>query len=60
MKIINFLPAFSWISVLILFTFLHGCVAVDRDIYLVLVEGEPVAFKKSLFYGEKGKLDPYR
>ncbi|KAL8104163.1 hypothetical protein AgCh_028411 [Apium graveolens] len=33
---------------------------VDRDnIYLVLVEGEPVAFKQSLLNEEKGKLNPY-
>lgn len=58
---INILPTFSWIRLLILFTFLLGCVAVvDTDIYLVLVEGEPVAFKQSLLDQDKGKLDPCR
>ncbi|WOH11497.1 hypothetical protein DCAR_0830984 [Daucus carota subsp. sativus] len=45
---ITILPSFPFTRVLILFTFLLlGCVAEDRDIYLVLVEGEPVAFQQS-------------
>lgn len=55
------LPVSPWISILVQFTVLLQCVvAEDRDIYLVLVEGEPVAFHHSALDEVGGKLDPYR
>lgn len=62
MKMETLFLASSRNGVLLLFVFLLGCMAENRDIYLVLVEGDPVAFHLGTTKAaQQGKnLDPYR